>query len=418
MHLVDVASVIQRCLGSTGGRRLRLGMIGLLLTGSIARTAPAQSEGETEVARERFKAGVQHYDQREYDKARLAFLQAYLLRPHPAVLLNLAQSELRAGRYADAATNLAKYIRENPGATAIEHAKASFEEARQKVAELNVEVNAPGAAVLVDGSDVARSPVPNALYLMPGRHVVAARKGSGGADQTLDVIAGQRVYVRLELQENYGGAAPAAPAPSVTPDAALVLRADPAAQPAEAAVDGGGGSKGFFAWIADTPPAIATVSVAGLALGTSAVLAGFASNRYAAASNARSQIMEALRENVESGVLVGTATPCGRDGIANRTDVFDSRVAPRDVQYLSGAFAYACDRFTERSESGDRLKTLSLVSLGVGAFATIGTVIWYFSDRDTDEGTAGAADPRRDAKATLIPVVSGDTQGLWLNVSF
>src|SRR3954462_6577807 len=54
-------------------------------------TAAAQSDGETEIARQRFLEGVRHYDQHDYDKARLAFLQAYLLKPHPAVLLNLAQ---------------------------------------------------------------------------------------------------------------------------------------------------------------------------------------------------------------------------------------------------------------------------------------------------------------------------------------
>src|SRR5687768_15010503 len=68
-----------------------------------AGTAAAQSNGETEIARQRFLEGVRHYDQHDYDKARLAFLQAYLLKPHPAVLLNLAQSQLRAGRYAEAA---------------------------------------------------------------------------------------------------------------------------------------------------------------------------------------------------------------------------------------------------------------------------------------------------------------------------
>src|SRR6187549_2744232 len=95
---------------------------------SCASTAAAQSDGETEVARQRFLEGVKHYDQKDFDKARLAFLQAYLLKPHPAVLLNLAQSELRAGRFADAAQNFAKYVRENPGAEAMSHAKAAFEE--------------------------------------------------------------------------------------------------------------------------------------------------------------------------------------------------------------------------------------------------------------------------------------------------
>src|SRR6187399_2112456 len=111
-----------------------------------------QGDGETEIARQRFREGVAHYDRQDFEKARLAFLQAYLLKPHPAVLLNLAQSELRAGRHAEAAENFAKYIRQNPTAPALEHAKAGFEEARQRVIELNVQVNASGASVSVDGA--------------------------------------------------------------------------------------------------------------------------------------------------------------------------------------------------------------------------------------------------------------------------
>jgi hypothetical protein len=382
------------------------------------RSAHAQSDGETEVARQRFREGVRHYDQQEYDKARLAFLQAYLLKPHPAVLLNLAQSELRAGRYAEAAENFARYIRQNPTAPAMDHAKASFEEARQKVAELNVQVNVTAAIISIDGAEAGRSPLAHALYLMPGRHVVSARKAGVSADRTLDAVAGQRVYVTLELEEGYATGPAVATAPvATTGDAGSALGADRNVQAtSEPGVDGQA-PQGFFAWLSDTPGAIATVSVAGLALGTSAVLAAFASNRYAAANDARDQITRALRTYVDNGVLVGTAVPCGEDGIANRPDSFDSRVSPDNVAYLTGAFANACTRFSERSDSGDNLKTLSLVSLGVGAFATVGTVVWYFSDRNATSGTeqASFADKHR---ARISPILSPETQGIWFSATF
>lgn len=377
---------------------------GLALT-LLAGRSGAQSDEETEVARDRFKEGVKQYDLREYDKARLAFLQAYLLRPHPAVLLNLAQSELRAGRYADAATNFAKYIRENPTAEA-EHAKVSFDEAKLKVAELNVEVDAAGAMVVLDGNDVTRSPVPNVLYLAPGHHVVMARKGSAGADHALDVVAGQRVYVTLKLQEGYAGAA--------LPPVAAVLAPRDGVEPTDR-----GQSPGFFAWVGSSPAAIATVSVAGLALGTSAVLAAFASNSYSQANDARDQIMKALQENVSKQVLFGTAIPCGEQGIANQPKAsFDPRVETKNVDYLKGAFASACARFSDRSDSGDRLKTLSLVSLGVGAFATVGTIVWYFSDTGSASESAGQARTVAKPHAVLTPILSRQTQGLWLNLTF
>jgi hypothetical protein len=175
--------------------------------------------------------------------------------------------------------------------------------------------------------------------------------------------------------------------------------------------------QGFFAWLSDTPGAIATVSVAGLALGTSAVLAAFASNRYSAANDARGQIMRALRTNVNNGVLVGTAVPCGEDGIANRPDSFDSRVTQENVDYLTGAFANACNRFTERSDSGDNLKTLSLVSLGVGAFATVGTIVWYFSDRNANSGNEQASFADKHS-ARISPILSPETQGISFSATF
>lgn len=392
-----------------------------------AGTAAAQSDGETELARQRFLEGVRHYDQHDYDKARLAFLQAYLLKPHPAVLLNLAQSQLRAGRYAEAAENFAKYIRENPSAEAMSHAKAAFEEARDKVGEVSVEVNQTGAIVNVDGSDVGKSPLPYAVYMMPGRHTVRATKGGLSADESLDAIAGQRMYVTLALPEGSrmapvaaGAAAVAAPVAEPAVASAHTDYAIPELNPAPPSPPESDPrrSRGFFSWLGSSPLAVATVTVAGMALGTSAVLAGFANNRYASANNARDQIMQALQQYVEKDNLVGNAVPCGPEGIENRPDSFNALVPPESVAKVSGQFANACARFTERSESGDRLKTLSLVSLGVGAFATVGTIVWYFSDAGAgpSEATETKLGSRRHAR--LTPVFSRDLNGVLLDVSF
>jgi hypothetical protein len=379
--------------------------LGVCLSSSFAtRSSHAQSDGETETARQRFREGVAHYDRQDYEKARLAFLQAYLLKPHPAVLLNLAQSELRAGRHAEAADHFAQYIRGNPTAPAMEHAKAGFDEARQKVTELNVQVNAPGAAITVDGADVGRSPLPNAIYLTPGRHSVVARKGTASADKVLDAVAGRREYITLEMQEGY-----AAPPPVAT--AAAPVGAEPG-------TDEGHG-QGFFAWVGSSPARVATVTVAGLALGTSAVLAGFANNRYSAANDARSQIMSALQQYANAGYIATNTTPCGENGVANGVAMFDSSFPVNERTQLIQQFANACALFTERSDSGDRLKTLSLVSLGIGAFATIGTVVWYFSSSDGG-GSASADDEKKKVggTATLTPLLSPGTQGLQFELTF
>jgi hypothetical protein len=371
----------------------------------------AQTDGETEVARQRFREGVAHYDRQDYEKARLAFLQAYLLKPHPAVLLNLAQSELRAGRPAEAAENFAKYIRENPAAPAMDHAKTGFEEARQRVTELNVQVNASGATVSLDGADVGRSPLANPLYLMPGRHSVVARKGTASAEKVLDALAGRREYITLELREGY------TPAPLVPGTEAAPAAAAAGSAGVEADTDGGQ-RVGFFDWLGSSPAAVATLSVAGLALGTSAVLAGFANNRYAAANDAKSQIMAALQRDVNRNAVDPGSTPCGATGIAGGNAMFGPGLTmPERQEELTAQYGHACEVFTDRSDSGDRLKTLSLVSLGVGAFATIGTIVWYFSDSGSS-ASASNEDASKAGEASLTPLLSPDTQGLLLQMSF
>jgi tetratricopeptide (TPR) repeat protein len=387
-------------------------LVPCLLLPLTSGTAHAQSDGETEVARQRFREGVAHYDRQDYEKARLAFLQAYLLRPHPAVLLNLAQSELRAGRHAEAAENFAKYIRQNPTAPAMDHAKAGFDEARQRVTELNVQVNATGASISIDGADVGRSPLPSELYLMPGRHSVVARKGTSSAEKVLDATAGRREYITLELREGY------TPTPLVTQNGSVSAGTMPlsSAGPVGAESDTQGG-QGFFEWLGSSPAAVATISVAGLALGTSAVLAGFANNRYAAANDARSQIMSALQSDVDDGHIGSDAVPCGSTGIANGMAEFLDLSATEQASRID-QYANACDLFTDRSDSGDRLKTLSLVSLGVGAFATIGTIVWYFSDSGSSSGSTAKKGSGDSGRASLTPLLTPDTQGLMLDVSF
>ena len=49
----------------------------LALSVSSPRLAHAQDDATIEMARQRFREGVQFYDQHQYEKARLAFLQAY-----------------------------------------------------------------------------------------------------------------------------------------------------------------------------------------------------------------------------------------------------------------------------------------------------------------------------------------------------
>src|SRR5580658_7395024 len=64
---------------------------------SVVVAQSATDDATTSMARARFKEGVDFFDKGQFDNARVSFLQAYALKKHPAVLLNLAWSCLKSG---------------------------------------------------------------------------------------------------------------------------------------------------------------------------------------------------------------------------------------------------------------------------------------------------------------------------------
>ena len=94
-----------RLLSSVVSHRLWARFLGACVVAGYLVASPVARADEdpttTAAARERFKEGVAYFDKKDFEKARAAFLQAYALKKHPAVLLNLAQSEVRSGHERD-----------------------------------------------------------------------------------------------------------------------------------------------------------------------------------------------------------------------------------------------------------------------------------------------------------------------------
>ena len=74
------------------------------------RSAQAQEDAVTKEARKRFLEGVKLFDEKKFDLARASFLQAMALKPHPAILLNLAQTELVGGQHFEALGHFKQYL--------------------------------------------------------------------------------------------------------------------------------------------------------------------------------------------------------------------------------------------------------------------------------------------------------------------
>src|SRR5262249_18993268 len=152
------------------------GMVGplsaLALLATLAGSEPAAraqgpvNDSVTVVARQRYTEGVAAYDAGRYEDARAAFLQAYALKHHPAVLLNLGQSELRSNHPEDAGNHLQQFLREHTSATPEERATAEkgIAEAKKKSGYVIVNVDAAGADVNIDGTTIGKSPLLDPVF--------------------------------------------------------------------------------------------------------------------------------------------------------------------------------------------------------------------------------------------------------------
>jgi hypothetical protein len=368
---------------------------------SSSRHAAAADDDVTEMARQRFREGVQFFDQRQYEKARLAFLQSYAIKPHQATLLNLAQSELRAGHPDDAAGHFADYLRTNTSANESEkqEAELGFTAAKAKVGEVTVAVDASGAQVSVDGQEKGTSPLPGPLYLSPGNHALEARHNDRNVTKNITVTAGQAVSVNLSFR----GAAAAAAAPPAAggpaPEGAAApppgeegAEPGPAAPEQEPAEITTGGRKPFFKWLFSTPGAIVLAGAGVLSLGASLGTGLASKHSYDNAAQLQTPILGQRDLDAATTDPTGkpkqplfgqqeTTDPNYPDNVrpCGLTQAQENSVRALNPQRLN-EYGDACSRYQDNVNSGDTLKTVAIVTGVVGGAAIVGTVVYYFLD--------------------------------------
>jgi hypothetical protein len=379
----------------------------------------ADDDGTVEMARQRFREGVGFYDQRQYEKARLAFLQAYALKPHPSVLLNLAQSELRAGRPGDAAVHFGDYLHGNAEASEAEkqEAELGLAAAKSKVAEVTVAVDVSGAQISVDGEDKGTAPLANPLYLAPGTHTIEARSNDRRASKSVTASAGQTASLNLALKGSAGATPPpaaAAAGAAAEPPAAAAepnegATEGPAAEPSESASAeaSSAGRKPFIGWWTHSPVAIVATSVGVGFVGTGVTFAILSRRDYNTADSLKSSIRTAWEEppgasdstkftNPQGEVTTG---PCDVGQQPNATLLKPERLAQ---------YATACAKFKKAADDGDSKRLIALITGGVGVAALGFTIVYYFIDPHAEEH----AESSRTFRARLVPWTAPGKSGL------
>lgn len=206
-------------------RRLWAGALCVVLAAGSSNVAgqDAPTAQELQQAQARWNDGRAAFDRGNFEMAWIAFKQAYAAYPHPALLQNLGETELRTGRFVDAARHLSLYLRTGvPTESERKLAARSLTKASERLGAVVVTTDAAGAEVRIDGELIGKTPSEDApWYVEPGEHTIVLHKdGYVDGRIVLNVASGPPTKTAVSLKPMpvpaapAGGSAEAAAAPS------------------------------------------------------------------------------------------------------------------------------------------------------------------------------------------------------------
>jgi tetratricopeptide (TPR) repeat protein len=211
----------------------RLTVFAFLTAFSLASPARADEKAE---AKRQFDAGVSLLKAENYEGAAASFEASLELFPTKTALFNLANCYKTLQRYDEALAALTRLRRDFAGRLGAEMEEATIaieKEIRNLVGTLNVEVDRPGATVVVDGREVGVSPLSKPVLLAPGSHEVTARRpGVEFASQKVRMLAGKELSVRLEGEGDRNKADEGASIPSISSIPSIESAPSPGLHPA------------------------------------------------------------------------------------------------------------------------------------------------------------------------------------------
>lgn len=347
-------------------RRIATAVLFALLAATISFPAIADEDAVTLQARTRFKEGVEAFDKGKYEEARLAFLQAYTLKQHPSVLINLAQSSAKANHPLEAAKYFRQFLKEATTANAQQRkdAETGLAEVRQRIGRIDV-VAPPGTEISLDDQGNVGSTPMDPLDVEPGHHTVKSPTHS----VTVIAVAGQKVEAKL------GQTTPTPPAPIASTAPATVL----SPLPSQAADTGEVKHTNLLSPPANMTPVYVGLGVAAAGLVSAVVFAAFKSSAQSDADSVANTIRsEANARSIPSqGVCHNASAP---------------------------EFAKACATLQDNNSKVDTNATIANVSFGVMGAGLVFAGVWYLAaPKSTDAKPSSAAGrPNREPKMTVF----------------
>jgi hypothetical protein len=321
--------------------RIKAAVLVALVSSSVPLTASAEDDPVTTQARARFKEGVNFYDKGSYENARLAFLQAYALKKHPAVLLNLAQSSAKAGHPLEAARSFQQYLKESTSPQQRQDAEAGLAEVRQKLGRIDVVAPAGTEITLDENERLGTTPFAEPIDVEPGAHSLRS------SNETVRVTAnaGQKVQAR------FGTSASAlAHVPMTGPGgpAASDGAPPPAAVPPDA--DKGGGLKKPLPML----PGYIAIGAAGVGIASAIIFAAFKADAQSKADSVDREIRDKAGTRAP-----GICTSTARDDVAR--------------------FGAACATLKQNYDKVDTNATIANVGIGVAVVSGVFAAAWLIA---------------------------------------
>ena len=350
--------------------RIAAGVLLAFLSTTVPRAAVAQDDPVTVQARARFKEGVDFYDKGQFENARLAFLQAYALKKHPAVLLNLAQSTAKAGHPLEAAKYFQQFLKESTTASPAQRtdAEKGLEEVRQKLGRIEI-VAATGTEITLDEKErLGTAPFNEPIDVDPGSHSLR----SSSETVRVTAVAGQKVQARF----GGAGAAPPVVIPVVPPGTSPPNTPPPDPNATQGGAlsqtppDQGGPKKktNLLAPPKNMTPFFVGIGVGGVGLAGAIIFAAFKADAQSKADSVASEIRQ----------KAGPDAP----GICSRTDTATVE-----------RFGPACQTLKDNNDKVDTNATIANVSIGVMITGFVFSGIYYLAANKKDDESEPAPAP-------------------------
>jgi len=154
-------------------------------------------------ARDRFRRGVEHYQNSDWPHAIEEYRAALALWNNPIILFNLAQAYRSDGQLSLAVEHFNRYLQVAPSLT--REQRAEVEEAVREIqdtrAVLSFEVEPAGATVTLNGRSLGTTPIARNVEVMPGEysiHVELANHAS--RDERVSVRSHEQRLVNVRLR--------------------------------------------------------------------------------------------------------------------------------------------------------------------------------------------------------------------------